>query len=216
MSLFVGVRERAILGGRVYIERGTGGKEMKPASAIVVVFALSCVVAAQAGAQAKAAQSPNPVKLELAMEAATTTEDGLPAALRFTLTNVGNVAVDLPIPAIDCQGRNGTIRVRALIRLDHPGDSGSGHGCGYGIGDGPSLNERVKSSWLRLRPGEYLTFLGDRRALVDRAGGSATYEYWAAYDPPSLSAEERSQLAKDGYIAPTEQVESAHLTYWQP
>lgn len=194
---------------------GDGGKEMKGAFAAVTAFAALSILSAIAAGQEKPAEQPNPVQLELAMEVATTTEDGLPAALRFTLTNIGNVAVDMPIPAIDCQGPNGAIRVPSVARLDGPGTPAGGHGCGGGMTDGYTFAERVKSTWLHLLPGEYLTFIGDRRLLVDRAGGPATYEYWAEYEPPIITMEQRVELEQGGYFVPTEKVVSAHLSYSQ-
>jgi hypothetical protein len=188
---------------------------MKTALAAVIVFAVLSFLSVRAGGQGTPRKQPNPVQLELTMEVATTTDDGLPEALRFTLTNVGNFAVNLPIPVIDCQGGNGAIRVPSVARLDGPGTPAGGHGCGGGGFGGPPFRERVKSTWLHLQPGESLTFTGDRRSLVDKAGGPATYEYWAEYEPPSLTAEQRNELEQDGYRVPTEKVESGHLSYSQ-
>jgi hypothetical protein len=190
----------------------TGDNGMSRAFVNVMVFTALGTLSALLGGQEKPAKPVNPVTLELTMEVATTTEDGLPEALRFTLTNAGNVAVDLPMPAIDCLGENGAIRVPSLARLDGPGTIG-GHGSGSGGTGGPTFLERVKSSWLHLRPGEYLTFSGDRRSLVDRASGPATYEYWAEYEPPFLTSEERKELTEGGYAVPTEKVESAHESF---
>ncbi len=190
-----------------------GDRAMKSVFAVVMLYAASGMLAAQSSGDEKPEKQPNPVQLELTMDVATTTDDGLPAALRFTITNIGNVAVDMPMPAIDCQGSNGAIRVPSVARLDGPGTPAGGHGCGGGIYGGLSFMEGVKSRWFHLRPGEYLTFIGDRRAMVDRAGGPATYEYWAEYDPPSLTKNERAELADDGYFVPTEKVLSAHLSY---
>jgi hypothetical protein len=173
------------------------------------------MLAAQSNEVEKPAEQPSPVQLELTMEVATTTDDGLPAALRFTLKNIGNVAVEMPMPAIDCLGPNGAIRVRSVVRLDGPSNGGTGHGCGGGMADGPSFTERFKSSWFHLLPGESLTFIGDRRSMVDRMNGPATYDYWAEYEPPSLTEKERSELAEGGYFAPREKITSAHLSYSQ-
>ena len=188
---------------------------MKRAIAAEMILAGLGVLTLRADGQMTPPKQPNPVQLELTMEVATTTEDGLPAALRFTLTNVGNFAVDMPIPSIDCHGENGDIRVPSVAWLNGPGTPAGGHGCGGDVYDGPPFRERVKSSWLHLLPGESLTFTGDRRSLVDKAGGPATYEYWAEYEPPSLTPEQRNELERDGYRFPTEKVESAHLSYSQ-
>ena len=189
---------------------------MKRALAVVMFCAASGMLTAQSTGAEKPAKQPNPVQLELTMDVATTTDDGLPVALRFTLTNIGNVAVDLSMPAIDCFGSNGSIHVRSVARLDGPGTPAGGHGCVGGGFDGPSFAERVKSSWFHLRPGEFLTFIGDRRTMVDLAGGPATYDYWAEYEPPSLTEKERAELADEGRYAPSEKVSSGHLGFSQP
>jgi hypothetical protein len=188
---------------------------MRSEFAVAAVLGGLGVLSVFANGQKTPAKQPNLVQLEQTMEVATTTEGGFPAALRFTLTNNGNVAVDMPTPAIDCQGPNGTIRVRSVVRLDGPGSGCTGHSCASGIGDGPSFGERVKSTWLHLLPGEYLTFTGDRRFLVDRVDGPATYEYWAVYEPPSLTPEQRNELAQRGYLVPTDKAACDHLSYSQ-
>jgi hypothetical protein len=189
---------------------------MKRVFAVAMFCAASGMLAAQSPAGEKPAKQPNPVQLELTMEVATTTEDGLPAALRFTLTNIGNVAGDMPYPGIDCHGSNGGIFVRAKVRLDGPSNGGSGHSCAGGLIDGPSFSEMVKSSWVHLRPGESLTFTGDRRNMLDRVNGPATYDYWAEYESPPLTEKERAELAEEGRYAPSEKTVSAHLRFSQP
>jgi hypothetical protein len=146
------------------------------------------------------------------MEVATTTDDGAPETLRFTLTNVGNSTINLPRPSVDCSGENGVIVLHSIVR-DTSSGSGHGHGCSIGATDEPTLMERVEKSWLHLRPGESLTFLGDCRQMLDRVDGPATYEYWAAYEPPKLSTVERRQLAGAGYNVPSEKIETSHLTF---
>jgi hypothetical protein len=162
-------------------------------------------------------QSPSPpetsVQLEMALEVATTTPEGLPAALRFTLKNIGYSAVDLPLPALDCSGNNGTVRIRAAVHHERPETGGYGHGCMVGTDHEPSLVDRVRTQWFHLLPGEYLTLTGDRRQLVDKAEGPATYEFWAEYEPPPITKEERNELAQAGYMVPSVSVESDHLSY---
>lgn len=157
---------------------------------------------------------PPGVRLELTMEVATNTETGLPAALRFTLTNVGSVAVEIPWPAIDCGGSNGSIRIETVVHFDGPTPgTGHGHGCGGGIGEGLPFLDQIKKQWFHLRPGEYLTFMGDCRNMIDKADAPATYEYRAIYYPPRLTPEQRALAAKSGYFIPSERVESDSLRY---
>jgi hypothetical protein len=182
-----------------------------------VLFSAACLLCRTGTAQQEAdvVTDPPGVRLELTMEVATTTNDGLPAALRFTLVNIGSVPVDIPLPAIDCSGPNGSIRIHAEVHYDGPMSTGYGHGCGGGVTDGPSFLEKIRREWLRLRPGEYLTFLGDRRTMVDKANVPATYEIHAIYTPPALTPLERSIAAQNGFVVPAEAVESDSLSYHQ-
>jgi len=166
-------------------------------------------------AQDAAEDLPEPpgVRLELTMEVATTTNDGLPAALRFTLTNIGSVPIDIPMPAIDCTGSNGSIRVRSEVHFDGTVRAAHGHGCGGGVLDGLPFVEKVRSSWFRLRPGEYLIFMGDRRTMVDKADAAATYEIHAIYIPPKLTPEERRLASQNGFVIPAKTVESNSVSY---
>jgi hypothetical protein len=189
---------------------------MKRTHAIPVLGIAAGLMTAFAAGQQAAQKQADPAQLELAMEVATTTDDGSPAALRFTLTNAGYSAVDLPIPAIDCAGDGGSIVIRAVVLQEGPGSGGYGHGCGGGMGDLPPFLARVKSTWLHLRPGEYLTFTGDLRTMLDKVNGPATYTYWAEYYPPRLTGEERNELRQNGYVVPTSTAKSEPLLYAQP
>jgi len=158
--------------------------------------------------------SQNPIQLELTMEVATTTEDGLPAALRFTLKNVGYIAVDLPLPALDCVGSSGTIRVKSIVHLEGASPStGKGHGCVSGRDHELPIKERIRTQWFHLLPGEHLSLTGDRRILIDKVDAPATYDYWAEYEPPILTPDQRVQARQGGYIVPEAKVESDHLSY---
>lgn len=188
---------------------------MRRTLTIPVLCVAAGLMTAFAAGQQPAQRQADPVQLELTMEVATTTNDGSPAALRFTLTNVGYSAVDLPIPAIDCSGDSGSIVIRAVVHQEGPGSGAYGHGCGSGMGDAPPFLKRVKSTWFHLRPGEYLTFTGDLRFMLDKVGGPATYTYWAEYYPPKLTPKQRSELEQNGYLAPTSTVKSEPLRYSQ-
>lgn len=180
---------------------------------ILAAVAVASVFVHPAAAQARLVNPPG-VKLELTMEVATTTEDGLPEALQFTLTNVGSVAVSIPAPAIDCGGSNGSIFVEVQIHFDGPEGPKAGHGCGGSImGSALPFAEKVRKEWLHLRPGDHLTFFGDRRRMVDKAGAPATYEIRAVYTPPALLAEQRAQAARNGILVPVQDVESDPIQY---
>ncbi|MGA8743019.1 MAG: hypothetical protein WB561_17665 [Terracidiphilus sp.] len=178
--------------------------------AAVLVPALSALGLAQPAA----VKPESPVRLELTMEVATTNDDGSPQALRFTLTNAGNVGVDLPMPAIDCDTSRGSIHVYSKIVAGMPGGFGSGHGCGGSEAKGSmGLIEEIKRSWYHLEPGEYLAFTGDGRRMIDKTGGLLTYEYWAEYEAPRVTDVARSQAAGAGRVIPAGKVSSPHLTF---
>lgn len=176
---------------------------------------LALSAASQRVVPQSAAANPPGVVLDLTMEVATT-DHGLPAALRFTLTNIGNVAVEIPVPAIDCLSSNGSIRIKTVIHFDGPAGSAGGHGCGGGMDYQGSLLDIIRKQWFHLRPGEYLSFTGDARTMIDRADKPATYEYWAVYDPPELSQGERAIVAQSGLIIPSAAVESNTLEFHMP
>ncbi|HWE87294.1 MAG TPA: hypothetical protein VG267_20275 [Terracidiphilus sp.] len=181
---------------------------------VLVAFSLG-------GGRAVAAQqavlpSHGTARIELTLDVATTTEDGLPAALRFTLRNIGDVPVEIPPPAIDCIVSDGSIRIKAVIHFDGPEGVRRGHGCGGGVSHEPSLLVRIRTEWFHLRPGEYLTFMGDARNMIDRSDKPATYEYWAVYEPPKLTAKELGIVAQNGFVIPSEPVESDSLQFHMP
>lgn len=186
------------------------------ASTLVLVLGIAGVVRAQTIAKGPV----NPAELELTMEVATTNEDGSPQALRFTLMNKGNIAVVLPIPAIDCITGNGRIYLHSKIIAGKPEGGGVGHGCSSGGGHGErTIIETIKKRWFQLQPGEFLVFTGDGRAMLDKSDGLMTYEYWAEYEPPHLSEADRDSASQAGYIVPTNDVVSSRLTFserWPP
>lgn len=156
------------------------------------------------------------IRLELKMEVATTNEDGSPQALRFTLANVGERAVMLPLPAIDCSGDAGRIHVLSKVVSGSPDEGGVGHGCAsWTEGGVRPILERIKKEWLHLEPGEFLAFTGDGRSIIDKSNGNLEYEFWAEYEPPKLRDEERKEAISAGLLFPTEPVTSGHLTFYE-
>jgi hypothetical protein len=177
------------------------------------LYAFACILPHSAAAQDRQPDPPA-VRLELTMEIATTTDNGLPAALRFTLTNIGSVAVDLPHPSISCPGSPvGDIRIETVIHFDGKEGAVGGYGCGGSYVHDLSFVAEIKRNWFHLRPGEYLVFTGDRRTMITKASEPATYEYHAVYAPPLLTPEQRNLAAQAGYIIPTETVESDPMQY---
>ena len=193
---------------------------MRASICISSILALILSTSIDLGAQTGTKNPTSPTKLGLTLEVATTNEDGSPQALRFTLTNEGDTGVDLPMPALDCVTSNGRVYLHSKIITGKTGELGFGHGCGSGGGHGyRSSVARIKTEWLHLEPGEFLVFTGDGRTMLDKSEGLITYEYWAEYEPPKLSEEDRIQAHEAGYAVPAHSVTSWHLTYserWPP
>ena len=179
--------------------------------ALVAMCASLCVPAV--AAQQKPEKAVNPAQLELTMEVAATTEEGYPSVLRVTVKNVGNVAVDMPMPVVGCLPHGGHVSMHLEWRPNQSknGDSkGWGEGCGEG--EGPSLMDRIHDEWIHLRPGEFVISsenLHERLGKVD----PGTIEYWVEYVPPEVSTKKLAELQLAGYVVPTEKIETAHLSF---
>jgi hypothetical protein len=167
-----------------------------------LLFFSSSTITALAQTQSKKAVSP--AILELRMEVATKNDDRSPQAIRFTLKNRGNRAIDSPLPPMDCGREDGRIYLSSKIVAGEPGSSGFGHGCGGSGGPGVrTIVERIRNSWLHLKPGEFLVFTGEGRSMLNKANGLLTYEIWAEYEPPRLTEGEKKQAEAAGYLIPT-------------
>jgi hypothetical protein len=160
-----------------------------------------------------ASPAPNPVHLELTLEIAATTKDGQPAALRVTLRNAGSLAVDMPLPALDCHLGDGDLTVEFDWHSADMDDlSGYGSACIGGADHEPPLMERVEKKWLRLQPGESMTQTMSLREKFGRFN-PGTVDYWVEYSPPRLSKADVAQLEAAGYLPPTEQVKTEKKSF---
>ena len=188
---------------------------MRAGLGFAVAVAAVCAGAAIAAAQAKVEKTPNPAHLELTAEVAATTDEGYPSVLRITLKNVGNVAVDMPMPKLGCVLRGGGIEVHLSWT---PSDQGSGSGMGRGWGvacgqtDMPKLLNRVRNEWILLRPGESVVESEDLRGRLGKLD-PGTVEYWVEYSPPEANARELGELQEAGFVVPTEKIETEHWTF---
>lgn len=163
---------------------------------------------ASACGQGASKESSSPAQLELTAEVAATTDEGYPAALRITLTNIGDVPVDLPILGLTCSPDNG-IAVRAAWT---DGRDGSGMGGGCWLCGLSSLKVRVEKDWVRLRPGEFMTTSANLRGVYARFG-PGTVEYWVEYTPPKATPQEVEDLQQAGYIIPTGKLHTEHQRF---
>lgn len=174
------------------------------ASTLVVMLAAAARVDAQSAVKKPASLA----QLELTMEVATTNDDGNPQALRVTVKNVGSVVVTMPLLNSGCHPDNGVWVRSAWVSADEKRGSGGGGGCG--IGDQPTLVERATRSWIRLRPGEYMTTMLEIRSSVKEPG---TVDYWVEYVPPDAKAHEIEELLRAGHEIPTEKMETEHRSF---
>lgn len=166
-----------------------------------------------ANGQVKAEKPPNLAHLELATEIAATTDDGYPAILRITLKNVGNVAVDMPMPKLPCVPAGGGVDVRTQWHSNVPEDHiGAATGWGCSQDHFPSLMDRVHKEWIRLRPGEFIVLSESIRDAA-REAKPGRIEYWAEYIPPEVKPEELVELQRAGYVVSTDKIETAHGTF---
>ena len=186
---------------------------MNGVSRIAVLAVVACVWPAAAGGQQKIAKPPNPARLELTTEVAATTEDGYPSVLRVTIRNAGNVAVDMPMPALGCLVGGGGIEVRlGWTPSDSDGSTGTGWGSACGGTNRPSILQRIQSEGIRLRPGESIVLSENLHQQLGKVE-PGTIEYWAEYTPPEASPEELAELEQAGYVVPTRRIESEHRTF---
>jgi hypothetical protein len=139
---------------------------MKKTSWMAIVAICVSLCASVVAAQQKPEKPRNPAQLELTMEVAATTEESYPSVLRVTVKNVGNVAVDMPMPVPGCLPHGGYFAVQLYWQPNDPSnDKGRGWGMGCGGGERLSLMERVRNNWIHLRPGEFIVSSENLRSV---------------------------------------------------
>lgn len=187
---------------------------MIPSFRIAMIVALMGAGTVMAMGQQRAVMQPNPAHLELTAEVAATTEEGYPSVLRITVKNVGNVAVDMPMPMVPCVPGGGGVEMQFEWHYSDPGNH-----TGVSVGKSgcmqdhfPSLKDRVRYDWIHLQPGEFITVSESLRGRFQNLQ-PGTVEYWVEYIPPEASAKELAELQQAGYIIPTEKIETAHQTF---
>jgi hypothetical protein len=178
----------------------------------ILAVAASVWVAAAAGQQ-KTAKPLNSAHLELTTEVAATTEKGYPAVLRITIKNVGNVAIDMPMPQSPCVPEGGGIQVHTQWHSSSP-EVQSGFSSNWGCGQDhlAKLMVRVHDEWIHLQPGEYIV-VSETIRNESRNAKPGIIEYWAEYFPPEATPKELEELRQSGYVVPTDKVETVHRTF---
>jgi hypothetical protein len=137
---------------------------------------------------------------------------GVPQAFAFQLVNVGNHDVRVPTPSVYCSGLDGTLSLRLHFVPLVPGGPGSGGGCGGTPMDRPPILNRAKE-WRLLHPGESLTVEADKNRLQFEDREPGTYEFWATYQPPQLSASDQAELRQAGIDFPQAKLTSMHIVF---
>jgi len=166
-------------------------------SGLVIVLSMGSAI----GSRAEHKKPATMAYLALSAEVATTSDEGYPVALRVTVKNVGNLIVTMPMLSSDCYPENGLTLESGWTSPD--GKNGSGGGSGCGISDQPTLLERVRSKWIRLAPGEFMTTMLRLSAPTKKPG---TIEYWVEYTPPAATSGEIEELMRVGYAIPTDKL----------
>ena len=179
-----------------------------------MIVALMGAGTVMATGQQKKEMPRNPVHLELTTEVAATTEEGYPSVLRITIKNVGNVAVDMPMPMVPCVPGGGGVEMRFEWNSSDPGDhSGVGTtGTSCWQEHFASLMYRVSHDWIHLQPGEFITVSESLRGRFQEIR-PGTVEYWVEYVPPEVTPKELVELQQAGYNIPTEQIETDYRTF---
>ena len=187
---------------------------MRDGFRFAILAATASVWAVAAAGQQKAEKPVNPARLELMAEVAATTEDGYPAALRVTVKNVGNVAVDMPMPKFPCVPGGGGVDMRFEWHPNDPEDHTGALNTGSGCWEEhfANLMDRVHRDWIRLQPGDFITVSESFRGRFQNLK-PGTVEYWVEYVPPEVKTEELIELQRSGYVIPTERIETVHQTF---
>lgn len=150
-------------------------------------------------------------QLKLTVETATTDDDGNPTSLRVTITNEGGADVRMPLLREGlCQPDQQLLAV-VNFKPDVEPKEGSGYGASCMSGDEPTLLQRIRRDWVRLRIGESLvTTIPLRRPYTTEPG---TVEYSVFCTPAKASPAELAEVWKAGYVIPTKPLESQRQSF---
>ena len=182
---------------------------MKGTLRIAALIAVVCVAGECASAQSMPKQPPSPANLELTAEVAATTDDGYPSALRVTIKNVGNVAVDMPMLAPVCADAGVKVWVTWTANNASPFTRSWAGSCGS---SSAPIVQQIEEHWVRLRPGEFMTTSLSLRDDI-RGLGPGIVEYWAVYFPPRVNPKDAADVLQAGYIIPAKILSTEHQTF---
>jgi hypothetical protein len=150
---------------------------IKNVLAMVIMLAGAGIWNSMAAGQQKTEKPVSSAHLEVMVEVAATTEDGYPSVLRVTVKNVGDVAVDMPMPVVGCKPHGGHIAIHVNWKpSDETVGKGRGWGEGCGESEGPSLKERIRDEWIHLKPDEFIVISDNFRLRLGQID-PGTIEY---------------------------------------
>lgn len=157
------------------------------------------------------AKSQEIAKLELRLKPGKLV-NGVPESFTFVFVNVGDHDIRMPQPSLCSDSVFGTLYLG--LEVEPPRTVG-GFGCGGSIGGSGHQNTMLESAknWKVLKPGESLkaSFAGSKLFSTQQAPGR--YDFWAEYNPPKISAEDRQTLTEAGIDFPRTHLVSSHLIF---
>jgi hypothetical protein len=122
----------------------------------------------------------------------------VPEGFTFEILNTSEHDVFLPTPELECTDAfTGYVVLKMVVKTPN-GKPLLGRGCAVDRGGNwPPILQRVKS-WKVLHAGEAMTLKGLRKNLLFDDTLVGTYEFWAEYNPPSVSPADSNLLRGSG------------------
>ena len=140
---------------------------------------------------------------------------GVPDSITFALINKSNHDIRLPAPTPPyVSSYRGSI-VLYFKFVPAMGSTSSPCSVTAGFGDTylwPAILDRIKD-WTTLKPGESLRINEERASTVACEQSMGSYTFWAEYDPPSLSGEDREVLKANNISVPVQAIVSPKITF---
>ena len=140
---------------------------------------------------------------------------GVPDSITFALINRSNRDIRLPLPTPPyVSSYRGSIVlyfkfVPAVGSISSPCSVTAGFGDTY---HWPAILDRIKD-WTMLKPGESLRISEERASTVACEQSMGSYTFWAGYDPPSLSNEDREVLRAHDINVPMQAIVSPKIVF---
>lgn len=141
-------------------------------------------------------------------------QGGVPKAFTSLLVNISDHDVRVPQPVVDCgyDAQIGSLKLQLkftpLGRVHTKGVTG----CGGSIGGSFDILLEVQG-WKLLHTGESLSIEASKQFLLYEEQNAGTYEFWAAYYPPSISEADQATLRQAGIDFPHDALSTAHVVF---